>query len=304
MLLSRERQERLAALEFDLASQPARRVERCNLCGADRFVVLTHRDRYGFPASASCCRRCGLVFLDPVLTEQAYASFYSGTYRPLVSAYHGRRIDAETIEDEQREYAAALATLLEPYISGGTLLDIGGSTGVVAEHLAARFGLRAAVLDPAADELARAAGRGLETIAATAESYRPGDRRFDVVLLCQTVDHLLDVASVLATARRLLADGGILFVDIVDFRAAYLRAGSVEDATKIDHPHYLTDATIRAYLARTGFDVVRSYFAADHLHIGYVCSTVEPDTDAVPDASTVERLLEDVRRVQSTPAPA
>jgi nicotinamide-nucleotide amidase len=33
-------------------------------------------------------------------------------YRPLVSAYHGRRIDAETLQAEQREYAAVRAETL------------------------------------------------------------------------------------------------------------------------------------------------------------------------------------------------
>jgi ubiquinone/menaquinone biosynthesis C-methylase UbiE len=305
VLLNGERAQRLAMLEFDHAAQPVRRVDRCNLCGNDRFVVLTHRDRYGFGSSASCCRRCGLVFLDPVLTDEAYAAFYRSTYRPLVSAYHGRRIDAETIEEEQHDYAAALGDLLAQFLApGGELLDVGGSTGVVAEHLAGRFELRAAVLDPAPAELERAAARGLETIVGTGESYDPGDRRFDAVLLCQTVDHLLNVAGVLGKARRLLADDGLLFVDVVDFRAAYLRAWSIEDATKVDHPHYFTDATIRAYLARTGFDVVRSDFAADHLHVGYVCRPADPEPDALPDPATVERLLDEVRRVQNAPGPS
>src|SRR5687767_14679381 len=85
-----------------------RRPDRCNLCGASAFTVLTHRDRYGFPVTASACDRCGLVFLDPVMTAAAYSRFYAGTYRPLVSAYHGRLIDAHTIQGEQWQYAADL----------------------------------------------------------------------------------------------------------------------------------------------------------------------------------------------------
>src|SRR5687767_13888488 len=100
-----DRRDRITALQFDFAAQPKTRVERCNLCGSHAFVVLTHRDRYGYPAGASGCSRCGLVFLDPVMTQEAYGLFYASTYRPLVSAYHGRLIDARTIQQEQREYA-------------------------------------------------------------------------------------------------------------------------------------------------------------------------------------------------------
>ena len=46
--------------------------------------------------------------------------------------------------------------------------------------------------------------------------------------------------------RGLLSSRGLLFIDIVDFRAAYLRNWSVEDAVKIDHPYYLTQETMTA----------------------------------------------------------
>src|SRR5687768_486002 len=91
------RASRIAAVGFDYAAQSKVRVERCNLCGELEFVGLTHRDRYGYPAVTSGCTQCGLVFLDPVMTREAYAAFYTKTYRPLVSAFHGRLIDARTI---------------------------------------------------------------------------------------------------------------------------------------------------------------------------------------------------------------
>ena len=49
------------------------------------------------------------------------------------------------------------------------------------------------MLDPAPDELEVAAAAGMETIAGFAEDFDPGERRWDLVLLCQTIDHLLDV---------------------------------------------------------------------------------------------------------------
>jgi hypothetical protein len=42
------------------------------------FVIVTHRDRYGYPARAHACRPCGLVFLNPRMTAEAYGRFYDG----------------------------------------------------------------------------------------------------------------------------------------------------------------------------------------------------------------------------------
>ena len=301
------RRERIAALDYDYAAQPREAVAACNLCGESRFVVLTHRDRYGYQAQAHACSRCGLVFLNPRMTAGAYGRFYDGVYRPLVSAFHGRLIDAHTIQAEQRDYAADRANLLRPFVSAGrasTLLDIGGSTGVVAHHLAREFGLQATVIDPAPLEIEQAKRLGIETIVDLVEHHDFGDRTFDVVIICQTVDHLLDVAGTLRRVRQLLAADGILFIDVVDFRAAYLRNWSVEDAVKIDHPYYLTEATMDAFLRQSGFAVARVDYAADHLHVSYVCRPADPDPGACPPAAHVDALLREIRFVQNTTRPS
>jgi len=298
-----DRRERIAALAYDYDRQPKQALTSCNLCGTAGFVVLTHRDRYGYPAQAHACRHCGLVFLNPRMTAEAYGRFYNGTYRPLVSAFHGRLIDARTIQDEQRDYAVERAAFVRPFMSDSarrTLLDIGGSTGVVAAHFAKQFGLKGTVIDPAPLEVEQAHRLGLETVTGLVEEHDFGRRRFDAVIVCQTVDHLLDVAGTLARVRQLLSDGGLLFIDIVDFRAAYLRHWSVEEAVKIDHPYYLTERTMVAYLRSSGFDVLRSDYAADHLHVSYVCRPGVADLDTMPAAASVDELLREIRFVQNT----
>jgi methyltransferase family protein len=317
---SPNRAQRIAALGFDYDAQPKEWVSACNLCGATTFVVLNRRDRYGYPAQADACSRCGLVFLNPRMTAEAYGRFYDGTYRPLVSAYHGRLIDAQTVQDEQREYAADREQFVRPFVapggsgasqdpprrSGGrfeTMLDIGGSTGVVASHFAKAFGLTATLIDPAPLEVAQAKQFGIETISGLVEANDFGGRRFDLVLICQTVDHLLDIAGTLKKVRELLTAHGLLFIDIVDFRAAYLRNWSVDEGIKIDHPFYLTEQTMPAYLRRAGFEVLRTDYAADHLHVSYICRGTDPDRGAVPQPAAVAEMFREIRFVQNAPRP-
>ena len=298
-----DRKERIAALGYDYAAQPKQLATSCNLCRGAQFIILTHRDRYGYRAEAHACRGCGLVFLNPRMTAEAYGRFYDGVYRPLVSAFHGRQIDARTIQDEQREYATERAEFVRPFIaeSGArTLLDIGGSTGVVAHHFVREFGLAGTLIDPAPLEVEQARRFGLETVTGLIEEHDFGNRGFDLIIICQTVDHLLDVTGTLSRVRRLLSDHGLLFIDIVDFRAAYLQNWSVEDAIKIDHPYYLTEPTMMAYLRRSGFDILRSDYAADHLHVSYMCRPGVADLGAVPSASSVDAMLNEVRYVQGT----
>lgn len=287
--------------DYDYIAQPKEQVS-CNLCGPyGRPVEVTRQDRYGFAAVCVVCDRCGLGYLSPRLLAAGYAHFYSSVYRPLVSAYHGRRIDAQTIQSEQRSYAYDLAEFLSARLLSSplTILDVGGSTGVVAGVMATRFDARATVLDPAADELAVARAAGMETVAGFAEDFEPAGRCWDLVLLCQTVDHLLDVRGTLCAMRRMTTEHGYAFVDVVDVDLALGRTGGIEAVVKIDHPYYLTRSTALAFFGLAGYEVVAERTSADG-HRGFLLAPgphTEPDWPAL--GLSASELLADLRKRRS-----
>jgi len=264
--------QRIAALGYDYGAQAKERPAACNLCGAHgHSAEVARRDRYGYPATCVVCRCCTLAYLSPRLSAAGYAHFYSDVYRPLVSAFHGRRIDAESVQLEQRGYAARLTAFLLSLLPSPprTILDVGGSTGVVAGVLAARLDAHATVLDPAPAELAVARAAGMETFAGLAEDFDPGERSWDLVLLCQTIDHLLDVRATLAALRRMTAAGGRAFVDILDLDFVVRRTGGIERAVKVDHPYYLTRPTAAAFFALAGYTIVAERMSDDG-HRGFL----------------------------------
>lgn len=303
MSVPADRAERIEALGWDYAAREREAVPACNLCGSEHHVEVARSDRYGYPQRFAVCARCGLGFLSPRLTAAEYGNFYASVYRPLVSAYHGRLIDAETVQAEQREYAIELARFLELAVPGrpATVLDVGGSTGVVAAPIRDAFGARVTVLDPAPDELAVAAAAGMETIAGFAETADLGGGTYDLVLLCQTIDHLLDVRATLAAIRAAVAEGGHVFVDVLDVGFMARRRGSIEGAVKVDHPYYLTRATALAYFAQAGLAPVAERLSHDG-HWGFVLTPAEP---AEPDwpalTAAADAFLADVWRLRAAP---
>jgi len=247
------------------------------------------------------CARCGLGFLSPRLTDTEYGRFYERVYRPLVSAYHGRTIDPDTIQEEQRGYAAELVSFLRPSLEAAprSVIDIGGSTGVVAGALREAFGAEVSVLDPAPAELAVAEANGMETIPGFVEGYDPGGRTWELVLVCQTIDHLLDPMGALGSVARLMAPGGRAFVDVLDVLSVGRRCGSIEGAVKIDHPFYLMRETALAYFDRAGL-AARAERLSDDGHWGFLLSAGaprEPDWTALGRAR--DRLLEQARRLRA-----
>ena len=162
-----DRKQRIEALGYDYDAQEKEYLSLCNVCGSEKLTQLTHTDRDGYNASVTACNTCSTTFLNPRMTSQCYTDFYISTYRPLVSAYHGRLIDAVTVQEDQRSYTKELVRLLIPFFIGKsykTLLDIGGSTGIVALGLMKNYNLKTTLIDPAPDEVDEAKALGIESI--------------------------------------------------------------------------------------------------------------------------------------------
>jgi len=248
---------------FDYLSQPKEELRACPLCGGcECFTTVGDWDRFGLPVKSVRCRVCDLVFLNPRMTRDAYRVFYAnGHYRELLKRQVGWQAEMERLEPFQAGYAKNLIRWLEPHISGRsveTMLDIGGSSGVVAWGVAKAFGCEGAILEPSQDEAQRALARGLRVMLGTIEDYEPDGERFDLVLLCQTIDHLLDISGSLRTIHALLEDDGLFFVDVV-----------TSGVRKIDHPFYLSRETATAFFEGAGFKVLHE--APGGRHYRFLC---------------------------------
>ena len=300
-----ERLRRIRKVGYDYDAQPKEHVQICDLCSArEGFVLIAERDRYGFPVRTELCSNCGFAFLNPRLTSKGYATLYERYYRRLAWAYKGRKTPLDAFMVKQQRYAERIDRLLLSDIFGDKrgqdVLDVGGSTGAVGAHFAMRYQSSVTVLDPAPDELAVAEKQGLRSLRGTIEAIEPGDQRYDVILVCQTIHHIPHVDRAFSNLHSMLRPGGHLFVDMVDFLSLCRQRGSVADATHLDHCNSMVDGVMRAFFRKHGFRVIRTD-ASRPLYFGYVCradsepGTPEPYMD-------VTHYLQELKRIQAEPA--
>lgn len=298
---------RLAATGFAPDSLPHEYYESCDLCQWHVFRTISHTDRYGFEGTYQMCEGCGLVFQNPHPTAGGYALFYEKWYRPLVAALQGRQEDVQALRKDQEAYAAKLMKFLRLHMKAAPIqlsVDLGGSTGCVAKAVQDALGGTCLVVDPSPGELAEARRRGLECEQSLAEEWRPNGRRFDLALICRSVDHLLSISKVLDLVARSLKPGGHLFIDPVDFESWARTMIDYRKMLKIDHMYYLSDETMRWYLKKSGFEVVASDFGAG-THISFLARyTGDVQNPVLPTAYAREsgRMLRE-RLVQPAPAP-
>ncbi len=252
-----DRMERCKTLGYDYAARATRDVVTCNVCRQKNTYPIAQMDRYGFAVTCLECKNCQTAWLTPRMSPADYQDFYSHWYRPLLSAWYGKEFSAESIETDQTLYARIVCDSLSKWIiqkNGGSLLDVGGSTGIMAQALADMFQLVPTVLDPCEAELARAKQRGFATIHGQIESTGIFEK-FDVITMMQTIEHLSDPRAVMLKLKCLLNPGGIIIFDCNQWQMQKT-AKPIEMFVKIDHLHYFADYSIRWLVESCGLNLI------------------------------------------------
>jgi 2-polyprenyl-3-methyl-5-hydroxy-6-metoxy-1,4-benzoquinol methylase len=151
-------------------------------------------------------------------------------------------------------------------IGGGKrVLDVGCSTGYLAEFLTRDRGCEVHGLEPDVEAAAAARARLGDRIrtggTALLDTYPPGS--FDVVLFADVLEHLMDPGQALRDTRRLLAPGGRVIASIPncahgDLRLlllaghfSYQRTGLLDST----HVRFLTRHSIPTMFSRSGYRV-------------------------------------------------
>ena len=105
--------------------------------------------------------------------------------------------------------------------AGRRALDVGCGGGLLAEEFA-RLGFAVTGVDPSARSLeaARAhaaeAGLSIEYRQASGEALPFADSTFDVVYCCDVLEHVTDLARVIAESARVLKAGGVYLYDTIN----------------------------------------------------------------------------------------
>jgi SAM-dependent methyltransferase len=141
----------------------------------------------------------------------------------------------------------------------GTVADVGAGYGTFCEALMAQGGfdrVLAVELSPSAARACRE--RGIETVEAAIEEADLSG--CDVITAFELIEHLFDPNHFLDGCRRALRPGGLLVLSTPNIRGFDLlmlgeKSGNIAGPT---HLNYFHEASLRALVARHGFDVIET----------------------------------------------
>ncbi len=172
-----------------------------------------------------------------------------------IAAAYADAVDEASLDEERGQVETALRALvrIEAQRAPGSLLDVGCWTGSFVDA-ARRRGWTATGVEPSAWAVTRARERGLAVERGGLEDATGG---YDVVVLCDVLEHLLDPADAVMRVHGLLEPGGVVFLTVPDAGSRLARVLRRRWWSVLPmHVQYFTRASLRRLLQDRGFEVV------------------------------------------------
>ncbi|MEZ4483743.1 MAG: class I SAM-dependent methyltransferase [Syntrophotaleaceae bacterium] len=239
---------------------------------AYRQAVHLDGQAWLWPARQVVCRDCGMVFTNPQPVRQALERFYS-SYLLYGGVTGDRRMRENQLDFIERSAGRRLLRWF----------DIGANDGAFLSFAKGR-GCQVDGIEPSA-----------EAIGVAYEKYglrlRKGffdqpfvdtlRERFDLVSLNHVLEHVPDPLSILSLARQILADRGVLYVEVPDLERP--NAANIADFFTVEHLMYFTATTLECLAQQAGLEVVACEASTEKPAIRVLLEAV---TDPKPDATS------------------
>jgi SAM-dependent methyltransferase len=224
----------------------------CNLCGLADTERLPIQERHNLPCRAVICRNCGLAYLNPRWSAASYRDFYRADYRALMGE---RDEPPRETELRQRSHGAQILEFCLPFLGERSrVLDVGCGPGGVLTAFALA-GRETAGVEPSEHHSAYAREQGHAVQTGLFGEVELPAGAFDLVIVTQTLNHLLDPRSALRALRALLSEHGLLFLEVQNFPEFARRA---RRSITVDHPYYFAAETLECMARRTGLEPIRT----------------------------------------------
>ena len=206
------------------------------------------------------CSECGLVSSDLIPTEQSIRDLYVDEYfTPWMLVDKSNLPPLRSMKHATfSRYFERLESLVPHAKPPAKVLDVGCAAGFLLELAKERgyepYGIELSEVAAAMAEEAIGTGR---IYCGRLEDVDWSPETFDVVFLCDVLEHIPDPIAALGILRRLTKPGGILFAVTPNVRSIPARImGKHWFNIREEHLFYLDERTARQLLGRAGYHLI------------------------------------------------
>jgi 2-polyprenyl-3-methyl-5-hydroxy-6-metoxy-1,4-benzoquinol methylase len=239
----------------------------CNLCGARDTNLISRKagEDSGILFNIVRCRQCGLVYVNPRLTQECMLLLQDKRYDSEIITYSGPLDEAWLCGDLS---FFDVIKAIKPFSPHAKLLDLATGTGHLV-YRALKAGYDAIGIDISRKIIERV--HNLYPFLRTRIKYGDinasflNNNTYDVITATEALEHLYDPINFFKRTYELLKPGGVLAYTTgnvekallsIDFRQRGVRWSYFQPDY---HIYYLSQPTILAYFKKTGLQPVQPY---------------------------------------------
>ncbi len=235
----------------------------CEVRGNDRLHTSASEAQLPGNTIVYRCKNCTLGWIDPVPSARELAGYYTSSYLGDVASTVEGFLAGQLQRSRSWKNELDKARLVERFVAGGRILDVGCGDGKFLCALDRRRWERSGIeAIGSAVSLVRSKLSDLSLVAGDVLSAQLPEESFDVVTLWHVLEHLPEPQKVIQRVRGLLAPGGWLFISLPNFESwqasIFRRHWYALDVPR--HLYFFSPRSLRLLLTETGLIVVRNAF--------------------------------------------
>jgi SAM-dependent methyltransferase len=238
----------------------------CAVCGGSRSGQM-------YPGILKC-PDCGYVFADLCLTDEHFFALYGKNYF-FGDEYRDYIADKKALQKNFELRLKVLQNFLDPR-RHRNLLEVGSAYGFFLEVAKKRFaGIQGIDITEDGVRYAKDVLK-LDVIHADLLQHDFGERKFDVVCMWDTIEHLRTPRSYLAKIADLTEEGALIAITTGDIGSVNARLK--KDKWRLIHPpthaHYFSKKTLGRMLDDLGFDIIYNRHCGFYRSIGNIAHNI------------------------------
>ncbi len=251
------------------------KIDSCPVCSSKEFNPL---QQYAH-AHLVVCSSCEMVFSDQRPEQSELTEFYSDGYD--LTKYYSPITEKRYL---------ALLNEFEAYRSAGKLLDIGCGFGFFLET-AKQQKWEVTGVEITDTAVKACTSKGLRMHHGTLETAHFQDAVFDVIVLIETIEHVIEPEKLIKEIYRVLRPGGLVYLSTPNFNAIN-RYRLKEKYDVIQYPlhlTYFTPRTLKRFFEQNGFKT-QKISSSGISKTRYKTSTGQSNQEYVSETSDDEML--------------
>ena len=236
----------------------------CEICDSMEFQVLSEKDRFGFKLRFVICRKCGLIQLNPRLTEKSSALFYDQDYRKL---YHGKdnEIEYERYFNNGVRNGRIIFNYLhknncfEKPLKDTLVLEVGCASGGILHYFRSK-GCMVKGIDLGSDYIDYGRNKYNLDLHIGQINDIQTDMKPDIIIYRQVLEHIGNLNRELVQIRKHITNKGILYIEVPGLKICLYdinRKMNFLRALHIAHVYYFTKTSLNNLMKKNGFQMIK-----------------------------------------------